>query len=458
MEQKLQNRYGRWGRALSFALALALAALLTLTALPLTGSVYADNEGEDVPELSPAAAAEDMTVASNSLTITLPEKPNEELEKLAKAGNLEVDLYLVAKAVKLEGYNVYQYEVDPQHTQLAAVIARLDGDNNWTVDGTKFRYTPQRNWDGTLVSNDPDVLVPLAQELTNAIFTDAITPAVTGIVGTPITGLSAGLYIALPHGKGLTTQGGRYAVMVGEDKDEVASLAVTENTVFNFAPQLISLPGLTEGNDTADPDPDVVWDWEHNVAATAKPGSQPRYASLALTKALSSYNGPATFTFRIRADYTNAEGKPEAVEKLVNFQFGNGNSQTVTLDGIFPAGSKVTVKEAYSGVSYKLSSWKQDNEPAVTGSDTITIDPIGGGKVMVVLWADRDEAKESELVSNDVRITTVGVTATNAPTNTTTTGGGVVNHFDHEGQEQNDWNGWRWTNSFTKPGPTTTQP
>ena len=129
---------------------------------------------------------------------------------------------------------------------------------------------------------------------------------------------------------------------------------VTTNYTYTFTPYLVSLPTnnyYSNGNDT------WIYDLtkEYNSAVGLKPEEHARYGDLKINKTLAHHNATtgkkATFVFKI--EITPLKGKTETRIESLDFEAAGDSSLTITR---IPAGATVTVKEEYSGASYKLTS------------------------------------------------------------------------------------------------------
>lgn len=134
----------------------------------------------------------------------------------------------------------------------------------------------------------------------------------------------------------------------------LVSAVTTQSDYFeySFKPYLVSLPNnyyYTTGND------DWVYDLTGSNAIGLKPEQTERFGDLKLTKFLENQNvtidEKATFVFEVA--YTTPKGVTKT--EFVTLTFDEFGDKTVTIKDI-PAGSKVTVKEVYSGSSYELIS------------------------------------------------------------------------------------------------------
>ena len=172
--------------------------------------------------------------------------------------------------------------------------------------------------------------------------------------------------VTLTQGRGTATglNTGLYLV----DTPEV----VTTNYTYTF-PYLVSLPTnnyYSNGNDN------WIYDLtkEYNSAVGLKPEEHARYGDLKINKTLAHHNATtgkkATFVFKI--EITSLKGKTETRIESLDFEAAGDSSVTITK---IPAGATVTVKEEYSGASYKLTSANDQNATIVATDRGAKVDP-----------------------------------------------------------------------------------
>lgn len=165
----------------------------------------------------------------------------------------------------------------------------------------------------------------------------------------------------LTQGRGTATRldTGLYLV----DTPEV----VTTNYTYTFTPYLVSLPTnnyYSNGND------DWIYDLtkEYNSAVGLKPEEHARYGDLVINKTLANHNATtgkkATFVFQIDITPLKSDKTETRIESL-DFEAAGNSSVTITK---IPAGAAVTVKEVYSGASYKLTS-ANDQKAKIVATD-----------------------------------------------------------------------------------------
>ena len=144
---------------------------------------------------------------------------------------------------------------------------------------------------------------------------------------------------------------------------------ITPNYTYTFTPYLVSLPtnNYYSGNGAND-------DWiynltkENNSAVGLKPEEHVRYGDLVINKELINHNATfgdkATFVFQI--DITTLDKKTET--RIEELTFSAAGNDSVTIKKI-PAGSKVIVREIYSGASYELASAKSQETDIIANPE-----------------------------------------------------------------------------------------
>lgn len=207
---------------------------------------------------------------------------------------------------------------------------------------------------------------------------------------------------------------------------------------YTFLPYLVSLPNNEYGQT-----PDASDSWIYDVTVGLKPQQRVRYLNLEIVKSLTTYNeslGEAMFVFQVEAVKTDKDAEGKETSKVVysdmlGMNFKEPGQQSVLVKKI-PAGTKVTVKEVYTGASYKLTGWGGETwNPAsevFTGeadNPTIEITALLGASGEVNGGIDEDGVE-----------TAAKITFTNDYDETTTFGTGIVNHFTYS-EEDKKWVG-----------------
>lgn len=520
MKTKRQSYCGGWKQALGVLLVFALAAGLAL-GVPAPGGAYAapvllaegdendtgnntgsgtgDNAGgtqQPAPGAGTGAGALNLTSTACSVTVGLPEtmsgQPLSDLNPVDTAA----DLYLIAPAVPLSGYDAYAYCIDSGMPYYSAVKAYLEGIPNWHLqpltaapDGYSrpedlpamptepqerewlvFRYAPADPEHAK--AGEQEGLAELLAKLlfapgqpdasgqAAAPMAESFTPARTGKDGIkePIGGLSAGLYLNVVHGRELPLED--YAVLV-ESKDEkdqngaplqkVCTVAYSDTKVYTFQPQLLSLPGRTDAAGNQTMDTAAAGAWAYGITVTAKGEAAPRYADLEISKTLTGYGAPVTFVFHVAAYAPNPNDTNSAdpiYEKVVPLTFTGAGTQTAQLiTNKIPAGSTVVITEEYGGAGYRFEAATatltpnperpEGQLPAITPAidataHSVTITNIPAGGVHLTAPAGEEKILEDGV--------TAVVTFTNGHDDTNNGGGAVINSFAPGAD-----GGWTWT-------------
>ena len=299
------------------------------------------------------------------------------IEDLANA-DVVLDLYQVAEAVPVSGYDTYAYKAVDAFDDLSE---SLKDQENLTKE----------------------VYQELAQQAA-ALALDSETgvqKAVDGAaVNAKIEDLSAGLYLVVARGPEISD----YVVSVqSEDGSEkVATIAWSDEYVYTFLPELISLPGKEAVDgvvNTANPT-----EWLYDAEATLKPSQAVRFGSLEIVKTLTSYETSEEAHFVFQVEAYKDETKAEVVySNVVRLSFDAAETKSIILEDVIPVGSYVEVTEVYSGAAYSLSS-------AAMASTVIQAEEIAS------------------------------VSFANEYNGSGNSGGAVTNHFDYSEES-----GWDWT-------------
>ena len=264
-----------------------------------------------------------------------------------------IDLYKVADAAPVSGYDTYTYEFSGDYTGLS-------------------------------LSADPDEAAwkTLAQQAAR-IALDGKTPAVTGApAGEAIKDLSCGLYLIVARGRDIAD----YKIEItGEDGEKsIATIAESMEYTYEFLPSIVSLPSKEADEDgsinTAGPG-----DWLYDFSVTMKPTQALRFGSLEIVKTLSSYEtkDPATFVFEVEARL----GDKIVYSNVVSLSFTEPGQKSTLIEKL-PVGATVTVTEVYSGAVYRPTSEvtrdtviAADEVASVTFTNTYDDENRGGGSV-----------------------------------------------------------------------------
>ena len=313
-----------------------------------------------------------LTVSDSSLT--------------AESG-LVIDLYLIAQAVPVDGYDSYAFDAEARYADALEAIGDTPTNEDWQALAKTASVL-------ALAGDSKDD--PYSRE---------------NPIGSKITDLAPGLYLIVPHGSGVPSE-----EYIEEGTDKNGNTVV--NTTFSygaynytFSPALISLPTKPANeNDVINSANPGEWIYDHEV--TLKAGQGNRMGSLVIQKALTSFmGGPATFVFQIEATKPKTKDGhpvydddgneiPETVySDVITITMDEVGTASVEIQDI-PVGATVYVTEVYSGVRFELVDY-----------DATQIVTIPEGESAFVEF-------------------------TNAYKETVNSGGGINNMFTYEGQ----WN------------------
>lgn len=307
---------------------LVFALVLGLTAL--------------APGMDGAAEAVDLN-SSCSLRVAPadPSSYNGDMIADLEGARITVDLYKVAEAEPVSGYDTYTYRFLDGYQELLEKVYQQDADHaQWQrMAQMAAGYVRDHQKD----TDQPDGAKPAASVLVNGGYAE-------------FGGLGSGLYLLVARGDNAkdywTTVKSKDAGESGEQSEKIATLARSAQYTYTYAPELVSLPGK-EGNNTSGNN----GSWLYHMTVSLKPEQSVRYGSLEIVKTLLSYEvkDPATFIFEVTAEQ---EGET-VFQDNVSLTFGPGDEsgeKRVVLEKRIPVGASVTVREVYSGAAYELVS------------------------------------------------------------------------------------------------------
>lgn len=241
--------------------------------------------------------------------------------------NVVIDLYKVADAVEIEGYNGYDFANCPDFSELDLKDQQ-----------------------------DNEAWGKLAQQATMKIYNDRPQPFSSGNPVKSAIIVDPGLYLVIAHGADVEKP-----ITISKDSegnDIYISSVLTESREFVFTPCLVTMPGLKAGDE-----------WEYEADIKLKPEASYRYGSLEIIKSLNGYvdGKPATFVFQIEAV---KDGK-SVYSDVVSITLSEDGQCSELIEDI-PIGSEVTVTEIYSGVCYNLITDKTQNV-VITAEDISSV-------------------------------------------------------------------------------------
>ncbi len=383
--------------------------------------------------LAPAGWAVDFEQAC-SITV-LPAAPDVKHEDgtafvddiNASSTHFVYDLYRVAYAKEVPGYDTYDYTLVGPFEKSTEISNKIAGDptqrnaefwadlaqqaakialapNEGTSQITPIGYVDESysgNEMGTPLSL-PGIEVPTGEG------TEATTKTI-----------SAGLYLVITRSTDFLWN--KMSGYVIEKDNDVSTLAHTDLWDYYYAPQLISIPTkepIKEGEEdiikTSNPG-----DWDYTPTAVLKPTSMPRNGDLKIRKVVNEvvdgkeYAGTkATFAYRVEAKLN---------EKLVYdniCEITIPDQQEVIIKNKIPVGAVVTVSELYDGSRYKY----KDSRIVVSGDGT-----------------------NATLVINSSEENPATIEFTNDNDGTPKEGYGILNTFIYNGSK------WVWTDEVDVP-------
>ncbi len=325
MYNRKQSVMKKWKRVL-IAAALTVSMIL---ALP----VWSVGRAEAAPDLDKGC----------SLTINRPAGN-------AKKGNIKVDLYKVADAELLAGYDAY----------------KLTLNSGYNTDKANALFDKAQNASNNVSVNDvsaSDLYRDLAQEIANTVLIskkETISPTATldfSKLANTLNNLEAGMYLVVAHGSNLSMTEYTSIRMNDDGKQQIVTMAYSDDNgyVYTYLPELIALP--SRGNapvgsfNTAD-----AAVWSYGVTVTLKSEEEAQYTSLQIGK---------TFTVSEDAVIAGGDGCVFQIEATLNDEIVYSNvaaipyegraTGSVTLSKVIPVGAEVTVTEVYSGAAFTVS-------------------------------------------------------------------------------------------------------
>lgn len=368
-----------------------------------------------------AQAAPDLTAGGCSLTI---ERASE-----TKQGNVVVDLYKIASAEPLTGYDTYQLTLEGEY-------AGFEDELNTAMDpkrpgeagaNTLYRELAQKIARQVLLSSSKNT----EEGETASASTTSLTPAKTVNLSenSKISGLDPGMYLVIAHGKGLTPA--QYTTNVTEEgtgAQKLATVAYANEYVYTYLPELVALPMKVSGVGGAAPDPSAAPDAPEGSFGTADEGDWVNHVTIELKSeeslALAGLLISKTFQVPEGTVVSDREGCVYQIEatlggetvysNVVALKYDGSAAGSVRLEKIVPVGAEITVTEVYDGAGFQA-------EGAV-------VKTIGSAV-----------ADDGDVINNNVFFVNIA--------NGNGTGGDIVtNSFTDEGDS-----GWHWNNQPAAP-------
>ena len=241
-----------------------------------------------------------------------------------------IDLYKVADAEKMKGYDTYIFtpkkntDGSEDKTYGALFNQGLDSITNRKITSEEWRNVGQNA-----------AAIALKQ-----------TPDYSGQpLNTPIEGLSCGLYLVIARDK----SGQDYVKTL--DNGKIATTARSDLYEYYFEPELVAFPTKdpVDGTiNTANEGP-----WLYDLTISMKAERKHRKGKIRIIKSLDTYESkdPASFVFQVEGTFKGKQVFSNT--ETISFTEENLNPDPIVIDGLW-AGTEVTVTEVYSGNDYKV--------------------------------------------------------------------------------------------------------
>lgn len=422
--------------------------------------------------ISSEAVSLDLKNANCSMTI-FPENPDKSEEDkfgddLLKNANIVVDIYKVADAQEIPGYDSYTYNFNEKYTELAKLFTTLGDKKLVASDWQDLAQAAAKDVLGD--GKDVQPAAGISKEGTVSI-TDKNEKMGTGLYLL----IARSSTMANPEDYRVRMQAKTLSLPTDGD---IATIANSDNYTYIFAPQLISLPmrnGDVRGDDPDSengPLPDLNDDymtsdlgsWVYDLNVYLKPVRVMRYGSLEISKKLQVYESeedvllpeeggsePAdgsigqdektTFVFKATWNDPNDGGKQKSRVDSLTFPIVKDGKKIydwqLYMDGI-PVGTEVTVEEIYSGASYEIVGSKTQKVTIGRGTENIQngiaiLDENGAVIKIVSQGADDSEGKRTEVGAS--------VAFTNTYNRNQRKGYGINNEFVYD---DTGTPGWKW--------------
>ncbi len=271
------------------------------------------------------------------------------------------DLYRVAYAKEVPGYDTYDYTLVDQFKESTELTNKIASDPTQRNAEFWADLAQQAAKIALGLNGGTSPITPVGgSTVGNAMGTAFTIPGieVTSGEGTEATTktISAGLYLVITRSNDYAWN--KTTDYVIEKDNVVSTLAHTDQWDYYYAPQLISIPTkppLEGGEEDGVIKTSNPGAWIYEPTAVLKPTAKPRYGILKITKTLTNYadlskNGsyfePMTFTFSVVGE---KDGKT-VYQKVVALSVDSPVDEALvaTLEDI-PVGTEVIVTEVYDG-------------------------------------------------------------------------------------------------------------
>lgn len=372
MGDKKRSVMKKWKRTL---IAAALTASMIL-ALPVW------NVGR-------AAAAPGEKLKSDKCTLTIQRAgTNSE-----KQGAIKVDLYKVADATVVSGYDAYNLDLSDKKNEkflnfygdeIKGKLDEAQKASNNTVSGNSGNgidapYSYNARYRELAEKAAEKVLAPKTGETVSGndiagsadyIYMETIT--INGTESVPFKkALDHGMYLVIAHGADLTA-----AQYIGRKEGHLVTMAYNQGYAYSFLPELISLP--IRGNDGNAPQgifstAQSAGDWQYAVTATLKAEETVQMHGLTIEKDFGTLPAGTVITGKDGCIYqidAYLNGQP-VYNKVVAISYTGSQYNSITLANVIPEGADVTVTEVYDGASFDITSEAAREQNVTLGTDGV---------------------------------------------------------------------------------------
>ena len=267
--------------------------------------------------------------------------------------NVVIDLYKVADAEQVDGYDTYKFtSKDPYKVLFNESEISIDNkditNDTWRQLGQEAAEIALGTKGGT-----PQVPEPKGSDMNTQIPT-----ADSGVTLTP------GLYLVIARGSDIADDN----YIKSLDNDKIVTIARSKKYEYTFEPELVALPTKDDVDgtiNTANPG-----EWKYDSEIYLKAERTERRASLEIVKTLDRYEtkDPVTFIFQVEG---KLPGTNEVYSNVIPMVFTAAGTQKSDPIENLPVGMEMTVTEIYGGDNYKLTTSSTDPDPLVIAADKI---------------------------------------------------------------------------------------
>ena len=313
-----------------------------------------------LPSVSGFASVDEALQGPFTLTVNPGNNDSEEQIADLRTANVTIDLYKIADVQKVSGYDTFEFVLkkdangEEDRTYGSLFSEDLASISNKEITSEEWEAIAQK---AAALVLDPDQGIAIQSPDQSG-----------GDIETPIDVKAAGLYLVVPRGTDTTY------VEKSEDGD-IVTIATSDTYKYSFLPQLISFPSK-DADENGVINTANTGDWLKDVTINLKFSYEERLGALDIIKGLEVYEtkDPATFVFQVTGR-TPAGAVIFSNSYSMVFDLDTPREQKVSINDL-PAGTIVTVKEAYSGSSFERI--------VPSDSDTIIADPIKAKDVVKV--------------------------------------------------------------------------